>query len=139
MYQDKTVGVVVPAYNEEKLIGRTLGTIPDFVDRIIVVDDNSHDATIERIQGCIAQQPERIRLIQHEVNQGVGGAIATGYKWCREHEIDVTVVMAGDAQMDPADLPTLLEPVCGVLSVNSPYDYPICKLGHLSGMPSRVE
>jgi len=50
-------------------------------------------------------------LIQHEVNQGVGGAIATGYKWCREHEIDVTVVMAGDAQMDPADLPTLLEPV----------------------------
>jgi glycosyltransferase involved in cell wall biosynthesis len=45
------------------------------------------------------------------MNQGVGGAIATGYKWCRDHEVDVAVVMAGDAQMDPADLPTLLAPI----------------------------
>jgi len=41
----------------------------------------------------------------------VGGAIATGYEWCRDHGGDVAVVMAGDAQMDPADLPVLLDPV----------------------------
>jgi len=54
---------------------------------------------------------ERLHLIQHETNQGVGGAIATGYKWCRDHEVDVAVVMTGDAQMDPDDLLTLLDPV----------------------------
>lgn len=111
MYKGKTVGVVVPAYNEEKLIGRTIDTIPAFVDRIIVVDDASHDATVERVQKGVAGQPGRVILIRHEINQGVGGAIATGYKWCRDHEMDVAVVMAGDAQMDPDDLPALLDPV----------------------------
>jgi len=54
---------------------------------------------------------EWLSLIRHETNQGVGGAIATGYKWCRDHEVDVAVVMTGDAQMDPADLAALLDPV----------------------------
>ena len=111
MYKEKTIGVVAPAYNEEKLIGRTLDTMPDFVDWIVVVDDCSHDATVERVRERVARQTERVILIQHETNQGVGGAIATGYKWCRDHEVDVAVVMAGDAQMDPADLPALLGPV----------------------------
>ncbi|MCX7681063.1 MAG: glycosyltransferase family 2 protein [Anaerolineae bacterium] len=53
----------------------------------------------------------RVELIRLTQNQGVGGAIAEGYKWCRDHQIDVTAVMAGDAQMDPADLPALLDPV----------------------------
>ena len=111
MYKGKTIGVVVPAYNEEKLIGRTLDTIPGFVDRIVVVDDCSQDGTVGQVRERVAQQPERVILIQHEANQGVGGAIATGYEWCRDHDLDVAVVMAGDAQMDPADLPALLDPV----------------------------
>jgi glycosyltransferase involved in cell wall biosynthesis len=111
MYKEKTIGIVVPAYNEQKLIGRTLDTAPDFIDQIIVVDDCSCDQTVERIQKRVVQQPERMILIQHEINQGVGGAIATGYKWCRDHKLDVAVVMAGDAQMDPSDLPALLDPV----------------------------
>jgi glycosyltransferase involved in cell wall biosynthesis len=109
--KEKIIAVVVPAYNEEKLIERTLDTIPDFVDQIIVVDDCSHDATVERIREHVAQRPKRVILIQHKINQGVGGAIATGYKWCRDHDVDVAVVMAGDAQMDPADMPALLDPV----------------------------
>lgn len=111
MYKGKTVCVVVPAYNEEKLIGRVLDTMPDWVDRIVVVDDCSRDATAERVQAYVERQPERILLLRHQVNQGVGGAIATGYKWARDHQMDVAVVMAGDAQMDPADLPALLDPV----------------------------
>ena len=55
--------------------------------------------------------PERIRLIRHEVNGGVGKAIVTGYKAAVEEKIDMTAVMAGDAQMDPDDLPALLDPV----------------------------
>lgn len=110
-YKGCNIAVVVPAYNEELLICRVLDTMPDFVDKVVVVDDCSYDATIERVRGCVVQQPERVVLIRHHINQGVGGAIATGYKWCRDHKADVTVVMAGDAQMDPADLPVLLDPV----------------------------
>jgi glycosyltransferase involved in cell wall biosynthesis len=111
MYQGKTVAVVVPAYNEEVLIGQTVDTIPDFIDCIVVVNDCSRDNTALQVQIRATEQPKRIFLIEHQQNQGVGGSIATGYQWCRDKKIDVTVVMAGDAQMDPSDLPALLDPV----------------------------
>ena len=111
MFEGARVGVVVPAYNEEKLIGQAIETVPDFVDKIIAVDDCSTDETAAVVEEYRVRLGERLELIRHEANQGVGGAIATGYKWCRDHEMDVAVVMAGDAQMDPADLSALLEPV----------------------------
>jgi glycosyltransferase involved in cell wall biosynthesis len=110
MYLEKTIAVVVPAYNEEKLIGKTLTSIPALVDKIIVVSDASIDNTDEIVQN-IAEQDSRVHLIRHEVNQGVGGAIVSGYIKARDLKIDVTVVMAGDAQMDPNDLTHIIEPV----------------------------
>jgi len=110
MYRDKTVAVIVPAYNEERLIGKVLKTVPAFVDHIVVVDDASSDRTGEVVNEHQAEDP-RISYIRHPVNEGVGGAIVTGYKWARDQEIDISVVMAGDAQMDPKDLPALLDPV----------------------------
>ncbi|MBW1793474.1 MAG: glycosyltransferase family 2 protein [Deltaproteobacteria bacterium] len=110
MYQEKSIAVVVPAYNEERLIGQTLTSIPDVVDRIIVINDASVDNTSEIVKK-ISEEDKRICLIEHDANQGVGGAIATGYKKARDLKIDVTVVMAGDAQMDPNDLIRIIEPV----------------------------
>ena len=110
MYRNKTIAVIVPAYNEEKLIGRVLRTIPPFVDHIVVVDDASRDRTGEVVKANQKEEP-RIIYIQHQKNEGVGGAIVTGYKWAQDKEIDISVVMAGDAQMDPSDLPKLLDPV----------------------------
>jgi glycosyltransferase involved in cell wall biosynthesis len=118
MFTYKTVAVVVPCYNEEKYINKVIDTMPAFVDYIVVVDDCGSDRTSDIVNEYVSRQPNRIILLQHKVNQGVGGAIATGYIWCRDHEIDVTVVMAGDAQMDPADLPALLKPVA-----EGKYDY----------------
>jgi glycosyltransferase involved in cell wall biosynthesis len=92
------------------LIARTLKEIPDLVDKMIVVDDASADNTAKIITELI-ENDQRIQLIRHEVNQGVGGAIVTGYKKARNLEIDATVVMAGDAQMDPGDLVRIIEPV----------------------------
>ena len=111
MYLNKTIAVVVPAYNEEKLIGRVIETMPALVDRIIVVDDCSRDSTAAIVEQYREHDPERIVLVRHALNEGVGGAIASGYIWARDHDVDIAVVMAGDAQMDPADLPALLEPV----------------------------
>jgi glycosyltransferase involved in cell wall biosynthesis len=113
MYLDNKIGVVVPDYNEARQIGRVLETMPDFVDHIVVVDDVSQDNTVEIVEACGLKDP-RIVLIQHQANQGVGGAIASGYKWARDNDMDVAVVMAGDGQMNPDDLPKILEPVvCG--------------------------
>ncbi|MCK5116395.1 MAG: glycosyltransferase family 2 protein [Candidatus Aegiribacteria sp.] len=110
MYRNKRIGIVVPAYNEETQIERTVQTMPDYVDRIIVIDDMSKDRTVEIVQH-LEKEDNRILLIKHQTNGGVGKAIGTGYIWCRENDIDIAVVMAGDGQMDPDDLPGLLDPV----------------------------
>lgn len=117
MYRNKTIAAVVPAYNEEKLIGKVLKSMPAFIDHIIVVDDASRDRTGE-VAKTYQKEDSRIVYIRHPKNEGVGGAIATGYKWARDNEIDLTVVMAGDAQMDPKDLPRLLDP-----AANGEVDY----------------
>lgn len=104
----RTIAVVVPAYNEECLIQRTLRGIPAFVSQIVVVDDASHDATSERVR---AVEDPRVLLVRHASNAGVGAAIATGYRVAFERGADVCVVMAGDGQMDPHDLPALIKPV----------------------------
>ncbi len=108
MLEGKTVAVVVPAYNEERLIAETIAGIPEFVDRIFVVDDRSRDATVERA-GAAADP--RVEVLVHEKNQGVGAAIVTGYKRALAERVDVTAVMAGDNQMDPAELESLAGPV----------------------------
>ncbi len=108
MLEGKRVAVVVPAHEEERLIATTLGGIPGFVDRIIVVDDGSTDATAERVRSF---GDSRVELIVHERNRGVGAAIVTGYKRALEEDLDVVCVMAGDNQMDPDDLEALVRPV----------------------------
>jgi glycosyltransferase involved in cell wall biosynthesis len=111
MYKGKTVGVVIPCHNEETQIGTVITTMPDYVDRMIIVDDVSTDRTAEVVEEYAAKMPGRIRLIRHTANGGVGRAIVTGYKAAVEEKIEMTAVMAGDAQMDPDDLPALLDPV----------------------------
>ncbi len=158
MLKGKTVAVVVPAYNEEKQIGIVLDTMPQLVDRIIVVNDCSTDRTSEVVKKYIENdttdsieifknsttiQPtffnkaeiielemdqeeeskyprhiiynnnskDRIVLINNLENSKVGGAISVGYKWSKEHCIDCTAVMAGDAQMDPDELESICFPI----------------------------
>src|SRR5260370_28449533 len=108
MLEGKRVAVVVPAHDEEQLIGATLGGIPDFVDRIVVVDDGSRDSTAERARSF---GDGRVEVVSHDGNRGVGAAIVTGYKRALEDGSDVVCVMAADNQMDPADLARLVQPV----------------------------
>ncbi|MFC1485600.1 glycosyltransferase family 2 protein [Candidatus Latescibacterota bacterium] len=110
MYRKKKVAVIVPAYNEEHLVGKTVQTLPVFVDYVTVIDDGSTDRTSEIVRELMASDPH-IRLIVHEKNMGVGAAIRTGYTWARDTDADITVVMNGDNQMDPHDLPALLDPL----------------------------
>lgn len=110
MYKGHTVCVVVPAYNESTQIGKVIKTIPDYIDEIVVVDDVSKDDTVEIVKNFQVSN-RNLTLLEHKSNQGVGGAIATGYMWARDNDFDMAVVMAGDNQMNPDDLPRLLDPV----------------------------
>ena len=108
MYKEYKIGVVVPAYNEEKLIKDTIETIPDFVDRIYIIDDGSTDNTPNIIKTL---KDPRIHLIQHNPNKGLGASIASGYKKALEENMGIVAVMAGDNQMDPNQLPNLIAPI----------------------------
>jgi len=102
------VAVVVPAYNEARLIGRTISRVPAFVDTIVVVDDASADGTHE---AALAAGDPRVVIVRLPENRGVGAAIVQGYRVAFARGAQVCAVMAGDAQMDPADLPQVLAPV----------------------------
>ncbi|MFB6165581.1 MAG: glycosyltransferase family 2 protein [Haloarculaceae archaeon] len=127
MYRGKTVGAVIPAYNEEGFIGDVIDTLPGFVDRAYVVDDGSTDGTWAEIgrhagrandahadpavtDGGVELSP-RVVPIRHEENRGVGGAIKTGYLRAREDGIDVTAVMGGDGQTEPDIVERIVAPV----------------------------
>ena len=102
------ISVVVPAYNEARLIVRTLRSIPAYVTHVVVVDDGSLDDTA----GCAqALGDPRVEVVRHHENRGVGAAIVTGYQAAFARGADACAVMAGDGQMDPADLARLLAPV----------------------------
>ena len=106
MFRDLQIAVVIPAYNERAKIADTVASVPSWIDDVIVVDDASRDDTAN-----IAARDRRAIVIRHTENVGVGGAIATGYRRALAQQADVAVVMAGDGQMDPGDLPALLAPI----------------------------
>ena len=102
------VGVIVPAYKVERHIAAVIAGIPREIARIIVVVDASPDDTygvVERLAD------PRVTLLRHATNQGVGGAMATGFAEALRQGLDIVVKMDGDDQMDPAHLPRILAPL----------------------------
>lgn len=108
MYRGQRIAVVMPAYNAGPHLTRAVRSVPSFVDDIIVVDDASSDGSPRRLA---RRRPRCLTLLRHRVNRGVGAAIATGYAEALRRRANVIAVMAGDGQMDPDDLPGLLDPV----------------------------
>ena len=110
MYHTMKVAAVIPALNEERLISRTLDSVPAIIDNIYVIDDGSSDNTAQIVNRLATSDP-RITLVQHNVNRGVGAAIITGYHRAYSDENDIIVVVGGDAQMDWKDVQGLVEPI----------------------------
>jgi dolichol-phosphate mannosyltransferase len=108
--QDRIISVVIPAYCAETHLESVVKGIPEFVEHIIIVDDCSPDNT-----GQVAEQLSRsnnkIKVIRHETNQGVGGAMLSGYELACRLNSTIVVKMDADDQMDPAYLPTLISPI----------------------------
>lgn len=108
LFKRYKIGVVVPAFNEEVLLSETIKGIPEYVSRIYIVDDCSSDRTPEVVKNLT---DPRVISLRHEVNMGAGKSVIDGYKMALEDKMDIVVVMDGDNQMDPAQMPRLLMPI----------------------------
>lgn len=108
MYRDHKIAISIPAYNEEKLIAKTITTLPEWVDIAVVVDDASSDRTSEVVREL---NDPRVILLRNEENHGIGYTVVRGYKRAMEEGADILCLMAGDAQCDPAYLHILIDAV----------------------------
>jgi glycosyltransferase involved in cell wall biosynthesis len=119
VYRETRVHVVIPAYNVAARIGAVLKTIPAYVDAVTVVDDASRDGTADAARDA---GDARVQVLRHEVNQGVGAAMVTGFIDALAAGEGIVVKVDGDGQMDPAMLPRLLDPIvdgrCGYAKGN---------------------
>jgi dolichol-phosphate mannosyltransferase len=104
------IAIVIPAYRVEKYIEEVLDAVPGYIRHIIVVNDASPDATRHWVE-TVMQRDARIVLVNHEKNQGVGGAMISGFKKAMDLCAQIVVKMDGDGQMSPAYLPDLLTPL----------------------------
>lgn len=100
------VAVVVPCYRVADQVLRVLDAMPARVDRIFCVDDACPQKTGDKIEKeC---KDTRVTVLRHDANQGVGGAMVTGYKAALEAGMDIVVKVDGDGQMDPSIMPRFL-------------------------------
>ena len=105
------VAVVIPCYKVERQIERVVRGIPDWVGHVIAVVDASPDGTRAALDALKSAGESRLTILEHESNQGVGGAMQTGLREALKQGVDVVVKIDGDDQMNPADLPHLVAPL----------------------------
>lgn len=109
MYKNLTIAVVIPCYNEEKLIEQTVNTLPDFIDHIITVNDASEDNTLAVLKK-LEKKSSKLSVVDNKVNQGVGGALITGYEYALKNTESTAIgIVAGDAQFDTSYLEPMLD------------------------------
>jgi dolichol-phosphate mannosyltransferase len=103
------IAVVVPSYRVADRVVGVVGGIPPVVAAIYVVDDACPERSGERVREAVVDP--RVHVIEHATNQGVGGATIAGFRQALADGADIVVKLDGDGQMEPADIPRLLEPI----------------------------
>jgi dolichol-phosphate mannosyltransferase len=109
-FTEFNIAVVIPAYGVEGDLEDVLRGLPSYFKHIIVVNDASPDASGE-VAAAAGKRDGRICLITHARNQGVGGAMVSGFRKALELGAQVVVKLDGDGQMDPAYIPALVAPL----------------------------
>lgn len=105
MINNKTIAVVVPAYNEEKNIVQVIENIPEYIDEIIVINDGSEDNT------KFLAESKGATVLNHKKNKGVGMAFRTGVEYFLNTKYDIMVNIDGDGQFNPSDIKKLIDPI----------------------------
>ena len=114
MLKNKKIAVVIPTYKVKKFLKQVVLDLPDFIDYVIIVDDKCPEKSYE----VAVNKKERVIIIHHQENQGVGGAVISGYKKAVEIEVDIIIKIDGDGQMDSNYIEKLITPI-----INNKADY----------------
>src|SRR5688500_5686322 len=109
-FESCDIAIIIPAYRVEKNIEAVLDGVPAYIKHIIVVDDASPDSTADLV-AARAQKDSRLHLIRHTQNQGVGGAMISGFQKTIELSAQIAVKLDGDGQMDATQIPALITPL----------------------------
>lgn len=105
------IAILIPAYNEEKYIGKVIEGCLKYKMDIIIVNDGSTDGTSNVVRSFPRQECFSIILIEHEKNQGKGASLKTGFTYILENNYDGVITMDADGQHDPNEIPNFLETV----------------------------
>jgi glycosyltransferase involved in cell wall biosynthesis len=108
MYRGLKIAVLVPCYNEETLAAKTIDTVPEFVDKIVAINDGSVDDTLKVLRQ-LEKHNKRLDVLDNGVNEGLGKSLLNAFEFLQDTDIDAMGIMAGDAQMDPEYLSKLLD------------------------------
>lgn len=109
MHRQHKIAVVIPTYKARDHILDVLKAIGSSVDRIYVVDDCCPEQSGAYVEG-FCEDP-RVTVIRQTINQGVGGAVMTGYKAAINDGMDIMVKIDSDGQMDPSLIPIFVAPI----------------------------
>ncbi|WP_071516632.1 glycosyltransferase family 2 protein [Geitlerinema sp. PCC 9228] len=127
------IAVVIPCYRVKPYIAQVIDAIPNMVDWVYVVDDGCPDRSGEYVEKSCCDA--RVRVIYHQRNQGVGGAVISGYQQAIADGATIILKIDGDGQMDPALIPKFVSPIRQGIA-----DYVkgnrFFELEHLQGMPA---
>ena len=107
MYKNKKIGLVIPCYKVSKNINNVVDNVPNFVDKIYLVDDKCPENSVKKIRS----KSRKIKKIYRSINGGVGAAIKDGYKFSLKDNNYLTVRIDGDGQMDPKLIKNFIEPI----------------------------
>jgi dolichol-phosphate mannosyltransferase len=116
MNNQYNIAVVIPCFKVKKHILSILKRIKSDVKQIYIIDDNCPERTGDFVR--INSKDKRIKIITHSVNQGVGGAVISGYQEALKDGMNIVVKIDGDGQMDPSLIPDFIAPI-----INSEADY----------------
>ncbi len=108
---EKTIAIVIPYYNASNQIVNVIKAIPSFINFVIIVDDCSQELLdIETINATINSE-SKIVFIRSDQNLGVGGATKIGFQKSLDLNMDITIKVDADNQMDLSYLPSLINPL----------------------------
>jgi dolichol-phosphate mannosyltransferase len=110
MIHGKKISIVIPVYNVGDGIITLIDKIPDFIDRVYIVDDKCPINTGKKYENS-DKYNNRVKVIYNNTNLGVGGAVKVGYLESIKNDYEFIVKMDGDNQMDPKQIEKLIDPL----------------------------
>tara|TARA_B100001057_G_C22860665_1_gene954388 strand:- start:50 stop:757 length:708 start_codon:yes stop_codon:yes gene_type:complete len=107
MYKGKKIAIVIPCYKVSNIINNVIINLPNFVDKIYLVDDKCPENSLKNIKS----KSKKIKKIYRNINRGVGAAVKDGYKYSLRDKNDITVRIDGDGQMDIKYIKKFINPI----------------------------